>query len=225
MSLQAQINLRTRKLGVLIRDARMAARKTLSETAKAIGVTPATLRAYEEGRKSSSLPELEVLAYYLDLPIQHFWSHEALSDDASRTAPINLTALAALRHRIIGTILRQKRLQASISLKALALETSIAHGKLTAYEMGEKPIPLAELEAVLTILGGRVETFFDQNGPVGKWMNEQQAIQEFLQLPLELRAFVCMPVNRPYLELASNLSMLSTEKLRSVAEGLLDITL
>ncbi len=225
MSIQAQINLRTRKLGVLIRDARLAARKTLAEAARAIGVTSASLKACEEGRRSPSLPELEVLAYYLNLPIQHFWSHEALSDDASRTAPINLTVLASLRHRIIGTILRQKRLQASISLKALSLETGIAQGKLTAYELGEKPIPLAELEALLTVLGGRVESFFDQNGPVGQWMNEQQSIQEFLELPLELRAFVCMPVNRPYLALARNLSMLSTEKLRSVAEGLLDITL
>jgi len=225
MSLQAQIQLRTRKLGVLLRDARLASRKTPSETARAIGITAPTLKAYEEGRKSPSLPELETLAYYLNLPIQHFWSSEALSDDAARTEPINLTALSTLRHRMIGAILRQKRLQASISLKALALETGLPQSRLTDYEMGEKPLPLAELEAILSVLGGRVESFFDQNGPIGKWMNEQQAIAEFLQLPLELRAFVCTPVNRPYLELARNLSMLSTEKLRSVAETLLDITL
>jgi len=225
MSLQAQIQLRTRKLGVLLRDARLASRKTPSETARAIGITAPTLKAYEEGRKSPSLPELETLAYYLNLPIQHFWSSEALSDDAVRTEPINLTALSTLRHRMIGAILRQKRLQASISLKALALETGLPQSRLTDYEMGEKPLPLAELEAILSVLGGRVESFFDQNGPIGKWMNEQQAIAEFLQLPLELRAFVCTPVNRPYLELARNLSMLSTEKLRSVAETLLDITL
>jgi transcriptional regulator with XRE-family HTH domain len=225
MSLQVQIALRTRKLGVLIRDARLAARKTVSETAKDIGVSAAFLRAFEEGRKAPSLPELEVLAYYLNLPIQHFWSSEALSDDAARTEPIDLNRLAGLRHRIIGILLRQKRLQASISIKALALETGISPGRLTAYEMGEKAIPLPELEAILTVLGGRVEAFFDQNGPVGKWMNEQRAIQEFLQLPPDLRAFVCMPVNRPYLELARNLSQLSTDKLRSVAEGLLDITL
>jgi len=56
-------------------------------------------------------------------------------------------------------------------------------------------------------------------------MNEQEAINSFMKLPPELRAFVCLPVNLPYLELARNLSQLSTEKLRSVAEGLLDITL
>jgi transcriptional regulator with XRE-family HTH domain len=225
MSLQVQIALRTRKLGVLIRDARLSARKTVSETAKDIGVSAAFLRAYEEGRKAPSLPELEVLAYYLNLPIQHFWSSAALSDDAARTEPIDLNRLAGLRHRIIGILLRQKRLQASISIKALSLETGISPARLTAYEMGEKAIPLPELEAVLAVIGGRVEAFFDQNGPVGKWMSDQGAIQEFLQLPPELRAFVCMPVNRPYLELARNLSQLSTDKLRSVAEGLLDITL
>jgi hypothetical protein len=41
---------------------------------------------------------------------------------------------------------------------------------------------------------------------------------------LELRQFVAMPVNRPYLELAMKLSNMSRDKLRSVAEDLLDIT-
>ncbi len=225
MSIQAQIALRTRKLGVLIRDARLASRKSLPETAQAIGIPPADLRAYEESRKAPSLPELEVLAYYLDLPIQHFWSSEALSDDAARTEPLDLNRLANLRHRIIGVLLRQKRQQTSISLKALAHETGIPLSRLTDYETGERPIPLPELEAILTVIGGRVESFFDQNGPIGKWMNDQEAIREFIDLPPELRAFVCLPVNRPYLELARHLSGLSTEKLRSVAEGLLDITL
>ncbi len=225
MSLKVQITLRTRKLGVLIRDARMAARKTVTEMAKAMSISSAVLRAYEEGRKAPSLPELELLAYYLDLPVQHFWSSEALSNDASRTDKIDLIQLSTLRHRIIGTMLRQKRLQTSISLKALSFETGIPQGRLTSYELGERAIPLPELEALLMVIGGHVETFFDQNGPVGRWMNDQAAILEFLKMPSELRAFVCMPVNRPYLDLARNLSQLSTEKLRAVAEGLLDITL
>jgi len=225
MSHQAQIAIRTRKLGVLIRDARSTTRKTLTECATAIGITPATLRSYEEGRKAPSLPELEVLAYYLELPIQHFWRSTALSSEQSRTEPLHLKMLASIRHRIIGVLLAQKRQQISISLKALSLEVGIPTSRLKAYETGEKPIPLPELEAILAILGTRIEVFFDQNGPVGQWMSNQQAIQEFLEMPQDLRNFVCMPVNRPYLELARNLSALPTNKLRSVAEGLLDITL
>jgi hypothetical protein len=55
-------------------------------------------------------------------------------------------------------------------------------------------------------------------------MTQQEEIRDFLQLPDEIQAFVCKPVNRPYLELALKLSNMSTDKLRSVAEGLLDIT-
>jgi hypothetical protein len=55
-------------------------------------------------------------------------------------------------------------------------------------------------------------------------LNQQQAIQDFKKLSPELQDFVCRPVNRPYLDLALKLSELSTEKLRSVAENLLDIT-
>lgn len=225
MSMQLQITLRTRKLGVLIRDARILARKPINEVSKATGISEGWLHAYEEGRKAPSLPELEVLAFYLKLPIQHFWGGEALSDNAARTEPINLSQLIALRQRIIGALLRQKRLQASIPLKDISTETGISQERLKTYELGENAIPLPELEAILTVTGGRVETFFDQNGPIGKWMNDQAAIQEFLKLSPDLRDFVCLPVNRPYLELARNLSQLSTEKLRSVAESLLDITL
>lgn len=225
MSLQLQISIRTRKLGVLIKNARMVARKTVPECAKAIGITPAMLRAYEDGSKSPSLPELEVLAYYLDMPIQHFWGSETLADDSKRTEPLDLKTLASLRHRIIGILLQQRRTVANISLKALSVETGLPISRLKIYETGQKPIPVAELEAILNVIGGRVEALFDQKGPIGQWMNDQQAIFEFLKLPPEMRSFVCLPVNRPYLDLARNLSQLSTDKLRSVAEGLLDITL
>ena len=224
-SAQAQISIRTRKIGVLIRDARLTQRKNVPECAKAIGVTPALFRAFEDGRKAPSLPILEILAYYFNLPIQHFWSKEALSDDAPRTEPLDLPMLASLRQRMVGALLRQKRTDASLTLKALSTETGIPAGRLKAYELGERPMPLPELEACLFVFGARIETFYDQSGPIGQWMQLQQSLQDFLKLPPELQTFVTTPINRPYLELAKNLSSLPTDKLRSVAEGLLDITL
>ena len=139
--------------------------------------------------------------------------------------PLELPQLMELRQRMIGALLRQERNTASLSIKALTQETGIPAGRIKAYELGERTIPLPELEALLTALGGRIETFFDQSGPIGQWMTDQKSMQQFLDLPKELQAFVCQPVNRPYLELAMKLSSMSTDKLRSVAEGLLDITL
>jgi len=225
MDTRSQITLRTKKLGVLIRDARMAARRNIDECAKAVGVTKGIFRAYEEGRRAPSLPELEILVYYLNLPIDHFWGKSSIASEALPTDPIDLPQLAELRQRMIGALLRQERNHASISIKALTQETGISGARIKAYELGERPIPLPELESLLVALGSRVETFFDQSGPVGKWMTDQKAVLQFLELPRELQTFVCQPVNRPYLELALKLSSMPTDKLRSVAEGLLDITL
>ena len=225
MDIQAQITLRTKKLGVLIRDARLAARKTLDECAGAIGVTRGIFRSYEEGRRAPSLPEMETLVFFLNLPIDHFWGQEALSDDSSPTELLRTDELGSVRQRMIGAQLRQQRLNASISVKELAEQTGMPASRIKAYELGQRSIPLPDLEALLGVLSGRVEEFFDSSGPIGQWMARQRAVEQFLQLPDELQAFVCLPVNRPYLELALKLSEMSTSKLRSVAEDLLDITL
>ena len=225
MDTASQITLRTKKLGVLIRDARLTARRSPDECAKAMGVTKGMLKAYEEGRRAPSLPELETLTYFLNLAMGHFWGKAAVSDEAPQPEPLDLPQLAQVRQRMIGALLRQERNNASLSLKTLSQETGIPGARIKAYELGERPIPLPDLEALATSLSSRIETFFDQSGPIGQWMAEQKSMKHFMQLPAELQAFVSQPVNRPYLELAVKLSSMSSEKLRSVAEGLLDITL
>jgi len=225
MDTKTQITIRSKKLGVLIRDARTTARRSIKECAEAVGLKTGMFRAYEEGRKSPSLPELEALVYYLDLPIDHFWSKETKSNTPLPIETLDLSKLVAVRQRKIGALLRQERTNASISIRNLAHETGITGARIKAYELGERPIPLPELEVLVTALGGRVESFFDRNGPIGQWMTSEEAIQNFLELPEELREFASKPVNRPYLELAMKLSSMSKDKLRSVAEDLLDITL
>ncbi len=223
--MQAQIKIRSKKLGTLIRDARLASRRSTKECADAINVSNGMFIAYEEGRRAPSLPELETLVYYLELPINHFWQNATISDAPARISELNLPRLTGLRHRMIGALLRQERMNASLSLKSVSEQTGISSSRLKRYELGELPIPLPELEVLLGALGGRVETFFDQGGPVGQWMTQQKAVQQFLNMPVELQNFVSQPVNRPYLDLARKLSEMSTDKLRSVAEDLLDITL
>ncbi|MBI5842416.1 MAG: helix-turn-helix transcriptional regulator [Chloroflexi bacterium] len=225
MDFHTQITLRTKKLGLLIRDARLAERRSIKECADAIGVKPGIFRAYEEGQRAPSLPELETLVFYLKLPINRFWGREVISDAASPVESLDLTRLIGLRQRMIGALLRQERNNVNMSLKHIADETGISQPRLKSYEMGARPIPVPELESILAVMGSRIDTFFDQSGPVGQWMSNQKAMQKFLDLPEDIQNFVCQPVNRPYLELAMKLSDMSRERLRSVAEGLLDITL
>lgn len=224
MDTKSQVTIRSKKLGLLIRDARLSARRNVQECAQAIGLTPGLFRAYEEGRKAPSLPELEALVYFLDLPLDHFWGSEAKSEAAMRHEKLDLPKLLAVRQRKIGALLRQERMNASISIRNLAHETGLSGARIKAYELGERPIPLPELEVLVKTLGGRVESFFDRSGPIGQWMLSEEAMQHFLDMPAEMREFVALPVNRPYIELAMKLSSMSRDKLRSVAEDILDIT-
>ena len=224
MDIKTQITIRTKKLGVLIRDARLSARRSVQECAEAIGVRKSVFRSYEDGERSPSLPELEALVFFLDLPLEHFWSKEIKSTATAPHKNIDLPRLLTLRQRKVGALLRQERMNASISIRNLAAKTGLNGSRIKAYELGERPIPLPELEVLVTTLGGRIETFFDRNGPIGQWMISEEAVQHFLEMPMELREFVALPVNRPYLELAMKLSNMSRDKLRSVAEDLLDIT-
>lgn len=224
MVIKSQIAIRSKTLGLLIRDARTTARRSVTECAQAIGAKPGIFRAYEEGRRAPSLPELEALVFFLDLPIGHFWSKEIRSGKPLPHENLDLSKVLSVRQRKIGALLRQERMNASISIRNLAHETGISGARIKAYELGERLMPLPEMETLVKALGGRIESFFDRTGPIGQWLMSEEAIRDFLELPVELRQFVAMPVNRPYLELAMKLSSMSRDKLRSVAEDILDIT-
>ena len=67
MDTKTHITLRSKTLGVLIKDARLASRMSIKECAEAIGVSSGSFSSYESGKKSPSLPELEVLAFLVQL--------------------------------------------------------------------------------------------------------------------------------------------------------------
>lgn len=219
------LDVRARLLGVLLRDARLYAGKTAKDCAEVLGITPATLQAYENGEKSPSLPELELLAYFCDVPLAHFWGTAALSEkEEQQRATLPPPAILEIRDRMIGAKLRQARQNARLKLKDFAADLGLSTGALTAYEFGEKPLPLPELEVIVNRLGLSVEEVLEPHGVVGEWESEHRLFERFKQLPPELRQFITEPVNEHYLRLAQRLSQLPTEQLRAVATGLLEIT-
>jgi transcriptional regulator with XRE-family HTH domain len=221
---QKLITLRMHKLGVLLLDARRSTRRSIEDCAAAIGVSPETFQSFELGEAAPSLPQLEALAFYLDLPIEHFRGNEALSESSASQGVLNIDQLAQIRNRIIGTRIQMLRNERNISPDELATLTSISPEKLKAYEEGQEPISMPELETIADGLEARVESFFDDHGTIGTWRSRQIAVQKFMDLPEQHQTFVLTPINRPYLELAMRLSELSVEKLRGIAEGILEIT-
>ena len=220
---EQQVELRNRIVGLLLRAARERAGKSKRECAEAIGVSARTITAYEEGRKAISLPELEVLAYLLDVPASEIWQENA-SLEPTEEKPA-LEEVMALRQRIVGALLRKARLEAGLSLKELAGVLNSSSSRISSYEYGRRPMPFAELELAADHLGVSVEYFLgDRSGPVGEWHRTEENYRRFSTLPREVQDFVLHPLNIKYLEVAMKLSEMSVGDLRQIAEGLLDIT-
>lgn len=219
------ITIRSKKLGILIQSARLSADKTVDECAEVLGITSQELESYELGESSPSLPELEALAFHLKMPIDYFWGRETVNITQSKPKIYERDRLLRLRNRVIGARLRQARFEAGLTTLELASRVGISEEKMNRYELGEDSIPLPELEVLANNVNQTIKDFQDNRGPIGKWIKEQRVMQHFDDLSPELQDFISKPINRPYLEIAQRLSEMSVDKLRTVAEGLLEITL
>jgi transcriptional regulator with XRE-family HTH domain len=219
------MNIRAKMLGVLIRDARFTAKKSIEECAQSIGTKASQFMDYEYGENSPSLPEIEILADYLKVPLEHFWGRETFSKTAQASGFKDCEKLIQIRQRKIGALIRQARLHAEISSDALASKTGLSPATLDAYELGGERVPIPLLEMLAILLHKPLQDFQSKNSQAGVLTAQQQAVDGLPEMPAGLKDFVMKPVNQPYLELAQRLSEMSVEKLRAVAEGLLEITL
>jgi len=212
-------------LGVLLRNARQAANRDLEEAARYLSISPLTLEAYELGEESPSLPHLEALAEFYRVPLTHFWGETLLPSKGETLSERRVELIGEIRQRVIGVLLRKRRQELGLSLEQLAEQVGIEAAELERYEYGEKAIPLPVLEACALALQLKINVFMDRERNRSNAVVFDQQWQDFQSLPDELKSFVCKPINRPYIELAQRLSEMSVEKLRAVAEGLLEITL
>ena len=131
----------------------------------------------------------------------------------------------ALRHKIIGVILRRARLEAGRTLDDVAPVLNYTPDHLARVELGEEPIPMVELDILAQTLGVPFERFVDEDiTSMTAEERSQRDVQRLAHLPQEIRDFVLQPINTPYLQIAMNLSQMPAETLRQIASGLLEIT-
>ncbi len=223
MGIQDKLLLRNKILGVLIRDARLAAGKSEQTCADFLGVSVSDLIGIEHGERSISLPELEAFAYLVGVPLEYLLGDQLIDRQAPPALPFD--ELVALRHRVVGVLLQQARQTTGRTVAECAVQVGVPESRIKAYEQGQEPMPLAELEALSEFLQEPLETFVDQDfNPLNRPVEEKPAAESYDQLPDELRGFVLDPLNVNYLRTAYRLSQTSAVQLRGLAEALLEIT-
>jgi transcriptional regulator with XRE-family HTH domain len=219
------LQIRTKKLGLLIYDARLAAGKSLQDCSQLTGIDENRLASIEKGYNAPSLPEVEILSYVFNIPTEHFWGNQTLSTKNNTAQANKFKQLLTLRNRIIGANIMNKRTLQNISAPDIAEKTNIVLKIYEQYENGNLEIPIPQLELIAKELKCPIEDFFDTKGIIGQWRNELEETNKIKSLPGHLKEFVSKPVNVPYIELAIRLSELDVNRIRTVAEGLLEITL
>jgi len=216
--------LRNRILGILIRSARDQTRASRRECAAALGVSVTRFANYENGTRAISLPELELLARYLETPMSAFRATASLNESAKESQLPNPELFLPLRHRIVGARLRQLRLGKDFTQANVAELLGCSASTISDYEYGRRAVPVADLEVLCRGMGVALEYFMDRDSEVGSWHRANSEFEALKQLSPELREFVLRPINQSYLDLAMKLSKMPAGQLRAIAEGLLEIT-
>ena len=119
---------RAKILAELVQTARENARREKAECAQALGISIADYEKAETGEYPFSLPALESLAMFLNVPMGYFWGSEAL-DNNPRTS---YEDFIELRQRVIGVLLKQRRLRTRKSVKELAENLGVNEDTITA---------------------------------------------------------------------------------------------
>ncbi len=216
--------LKNKKIGALLMDARLASSRNIDECAHILSLSREEYLAFEKGHTAPSIPQLEALSIYLDIPLDHFKGKSSKYEAQQTGYRKNLEKILLVRDRIIGAMIRKSRIEQELSLEQLGSQLGISADVIEAYEFGKLPIPLPELERISEILNQSVDIYYEKIDEHISEKNQQIRINQFLDLSDTLQEFVTKPINRPFLELANKLADLPVDRLRSVAEGLLEIT-
>jgi transcriptional regulator with XRE-family HTH domain len=221
---QSPLRVRNKMIGVVLQEARKASGKSVREAADSAGLSSGTILAFENGKRSISLPELETLAYCYDVSARHLLSGSSLHSK-ERREKVDLSRWAQIRQKMIASRLRQMRQEKNLKLSVLSAKAGIPSRRINSYENGTRSVPLAELESLLLVLGAQPRDLLEYQGPIGTWEKGRESLERFDLLPIDLQQFVSDPLHVPYLRLAMQMSEIPANRLREIAEAILEISL
>jgi len=216
--------IRAKMIGVLLRDARLKAGRSLDDCARLLHVGADQVERWEYGDDVPSLPQLELLAFYLDVPVSHFWGVDTLEATSEDYVSVQDEYLS-LRTRMIGALLRIAREDAGITLEALAEQTAVPIEQITGYEAGDEPVPMHELTVISNVLKKNVSYFLESGSHLGDWLSMREEWKHFTNLPVEVRKFVANPLNLGFIEIAIMFSQMPADKLRNIGASVLNISM
>ena len=241
--------IKRKMLGIRMRNARVQIGLGLETSAQHLNLSPETLSAYEVGAGETSLPELEAMAQLYQVPVSYFWSNGLVKEPNIKA---NVGQRIPIRQKIIGVQIRQIREEVGQTRAALANVLGCSEETVAEYELGKQAIPFSQIEILAASYDVPLSRFLEavEEEPVqpavvpatetkeldAPAQAQAQSVLAIDQTPLppsmawlsdapeDVLEFLSDPSSLLYLRLSMRLHGLSTETLRALAEGILDIT-
>src|SRR5262249_9088930 len=148
------------------------------DVAQFLKVSPEQVEAWEFGDEVPSLPQLEILAFYLDVPVSHFWG--TTTREAEREKPVDAQAdYLALRDRMIGALLRMAREDTKQTLEQVAEASGLPAEQINRYELGEESLPMHELSVLAGVVRRNLSYFLETSSHVGELLALREQWKHF----------------------------------------------
>lgn len=219
------LSIKAKKFGVRLAAFRQKKGLTTEVLSQWTGIANEKLKEIEQGDATITLPEIELIALKLGFSTETLVSGELQGPSAALPNEVMVLQYAGLRNRMIALMLRKTRMEQNHPLEIVAAQCGLESDELEQYESGNNPVPLPILECLCSEYQIPVLSLTSQKTTDESAADVQvPGSESFETLPEEVSQFVNNPANLPYLELARKLSELDAAKLRSIAEGLLEIT-
>ena len=136
-----------------IRNIRKSKRLRVKDCAKVLGVSKEKYREIEAGDLPISLPELELLAFYLGVsPTALLENDQSLASFSNLLHDDIRLQYLTLRRKMIGALIFATRENENAYIEELQQATQIPLDRLYAYEKGDIPIPLSDLSLISSYL-------------------------------------------------------------------------
>lgn len=219
------LSIKAKKFGVRLAAFRQKKGLTTEIMSQWTGISNEKLQGIEQGEFTITLPEIELIALKLGYSTETLIAGELQQTTTAAPDEGTVEQYVGLRNRMIALILRKTRMDLGLSLESAAAQCGLEIDELKQYESGSESVPLPILESLCSAYQIPVFSLISQkSADESSPAVEELSFESNDDLPDEISEFVNNPANLPYLELARKLSELDAAKLRSIAEGLLEIT-
>jgi transcriptional regulator with XRE-family HTH domain len=202
-----------------IQQIRKSKQRSIHDCALILDIPKEDYLRFEEGMAPLTLPEIELLASFFDVPLSTIFNDSIPEVTPLSALPLETrTTYKDLRQKMIQVKLILLRDEAGISLEKLQEMTGISSEDLEAYDSGNKPIRFDHLLQICGCLGQPVDAFFSEEPDFmqspdslhsqQKWQNEYPDRSN--------------PIEDPYQQLVDALKQTPKEDQARIAKELLN---